>query len=276
MKRIMSAFIILLLGSGCSGLSSSKTKFNNDGVTSVLNGRNEIDSLEYSCDSCYEILQDRAVLDTIISVATSEAKARLRNKLSFRPLSLRMYVAREDSLYYVSGNKIDSLVSVVAEYKCIGKNGYGVENEVESTSIIYLVNNKIVDLIGKIRRPPLAFREKGVVSRKLSLFDDDGELIIQPVDLNGSIHLIVTTDETCVEDARLTISTKDDNEITLKSWNKFNCDNTSYFRLTKSQLEILNSSTIKYISFSEDKLIFCAVPENDQDYFIQYTRLLKD
>lgn len=275
MNKLLKAVPILILF-GCKDLTNSKEKFSNNGVTTVLNGKNEIDSLKFSCDSCFEILQDKAVFDTLVIIATNEAKNVLRNKLSFRPVSVDFQVIRQDSVYYTSGKRIDSLVAVIAKYKCIGKNAYGVEDEVESTTLTYLINNRVTNLDGKIKKRPLALVEKGTVSRSLSLYDNDGaSMTIQPVKLNDAIHLIVTTDKSCVENSRLIITFVDDTEISSKSWNDFNCKGTSYFKLSSSNLDKLKSAPLKYISFSEDELVFCSVPENESDYFIQYVNLVK-
>ncbi len=269
--------IILFLNIlSCNNLSNSKAKFSNTGATLVLNGRNEVDSLKFSCDSCYEILQDKTVFDTIISVVTSDAKNTLRNKLSFKPISVDLTIIRQDSVYYTSGKPIDSLVAVIAKYKCIGKNAYGVENEVESTSLTYLINKKVANLEGKIKKSPLSLAKKGIVSRNLLLYTDDGTtMTIQPVILNDGIHLIVTTDQSCVEDSKLNITLANDEEISIKSWNKFNCNSTSYFRISPSSSEKLMTNPIKYISFSDDNLVFCSIPENEKDYFVQFVSLAK-
>lgn len=268
-------FLSVLIIVGCNSITNSKKKFTNNGVTTVINGRNAIDSLRYTCDSCSEILNDKSVFDTVIFIASAEAKGILKNKLSFRPISVDLTVIRQDSVYYTSGKRIDSLVAVLAKYKCIGKNGYGVEDEVESTSVIYLINNNVTNLDGKIKKDPLTLQSSGVVSRNLTLYGDDGSITIQPVKNNGNIHLIVTTDESCVENARLTITFNDDDKITITSWNKFNCNSTSYFQLNSSHLELLKAKPIHYVTFSEDDLVFCSVPENQKDYFVQYVSLIK-
>jgi len=272
MKLLFILLSILIIVS-CNNITNSKKKFANNGITTVLNGRDQIDSLKYTCDSCYEIIKDKSVFDTIITIASKEAKAILKNKLSFKPLSVDISVFRKDSLFFTSGKKIDSLVVVLAKYKCIGKNGYGVEDEVESTSLIYLINNKVTNLVGKIIKDSL-FLSGDNVSRDLNLYDDNGTITIQPIKLNGVVHLIVTTDESCVEDARLKIGFSDNTQIIVDSWNKFNCDNTSYFKLSFSNVALLQNKPISFVTFSEDNYIFCSVPENDKDYFIQYTSLI--
>lgn len=271
--NILFRLLPVLIIAACNSIS--EPKFSNNGVVTVLNGRNEVDSLSYKCDSCYEILKDKKVFDTLISIATSDAKAVLRNKLSFLPISVDLKVIPQDSLYYTSGEKIDSLVTVIANYKCIGKNGYGVEDEVESTSLIYLVNNKVVNLEGKIKMDTLSLQGDGVVSRNLTVYTDDGKITIQPVKIRGDVHLIAVTDESCVEDARLKITFTDNEEMSMTSWNKFNCDNNSYFKITPAQLKSLESKPISFISFAEDDFLFCSVPENEKDYFIQFVKLVK-
>lgn len=274
MNNLIKSLCFLIIV-GCNSSANKKKHFSNNGVTTILNGKNETDSLKYTCDSCYEILKDKTVFDTIIFIASAEAKERLKNKLSFRPISVDLILLRQDSTYYTSGKRIDSLVAVIASYKCIGKNGYGVEDEVENSSVIYLINNEVTNLEGKIKKEPLALGNNGSVSRNLSLYGDDGSIIIQPVKINGTIHLIVTTDESCVEDTRLRIGFSEDDEIALNSWNDFNCKNTSYFRLNNSYLDKLKSNPILYVTFSGDDFIICHVPENQKDYFIQYASLLR-
>ena len=274
MKTIGKLILLVALFS-CGNNLKSGEKFYNTGVTTVLNGKNMNDSLRYRCDSCVEILKDKLVFDTIISIATAEAKERLKNKLSFAPLSVNISVIPQDSSYYVHGKHIDSLVIVLAEYKCIGKNGYGVEDEVESTSIIYLVNNKVVDLDGKIRKDSLFIRSSGAVNRNLNLYGNAGTIVIQPMNLDGNTHLIVTTEESCVENTKLRIGFDDKQEISVSSWNDFNCESTSYFRLNAAELALLKARPIQYVTFSGDEFIFCAVPENETDYFRQYVGLLK-
>jgi len=267
--------LVILLLIGCNANSKSEKKISNKGTVTTLNGRGQTDTLRYSCDSCFEILKETSVFDTVISIASANAKERLNNKLSFRPISADIKVLRQDSLFYTSGKHIDSLVAVLTKYKCIGKNGYGVENEVESTSIVYLVNNRVTDLEGKIRKEPVTILAGGTVSRNLNLYGDDGIITIQPADLNGVIHLIVTTNESCVENTRLRIGFSDKEEISVSSWNKFNCKSTSYFRLNTDHLELLKSKPIQSVSFSGNEFVFCLVPDNQKDYFMQYVQLIK-
>jgi hypothetical protein len=256
----------------CNNINS-KNHLANSGKVAVLNGKNELDSLSYNCDSCSEILRDKSVFDTIVSLATQEAKSSLKNKLSFKPMSVDFTIFRRDSLFYSSGEKIDSLTIVLVKYKCIGKNGYGVEDEVETSSIIYLINNKVKNIEEKIKKEPLTFKD-GVANRTLMLFDENDFIKLQPVSSNGAIHIIGSTNETCVEDTRLSIDFIDSDKISIKSWNDFNCKSNSYFRLSSKQLEKLGSVPIRYISFSGDEFVFTSVPENERDYFIQFVKLL--
>ena len=282
MKRLPFSFMMLWMSSilvfACSSgaKKSSKELLSNSGVVTVLNGREEIDSLKYTCDSCKENLKSKKLFDTIISIATLEAKDRLKNKLSFRPMSIKLKVIKQKSVYYASGNMIDSLYLVVAEYKCIGKNRYGVEGDVESHSLIYVINDEVKDLQGKLRKEPLELISDGKsVNRQLYLYSDGGSISIQPTKLRGEIHLIIISDESCVDDARLTIYFEDGEKFIVNSWNDFNCKSTSYFRLKNPEIEMLRNKPIASVVYSEDETLVCMVVENDRDYFVQAIGLFR-
>jgi hypothetical protein len=272
-KLVVSVIIVI----GCNQKNTTaKYHLSNEGVVTVLNGRDQTDSLKYTCDSCKELLKSKKLFDTIISISTLEAKDRLKNKLSFKPMSVSLKIVRRNFVSYASGGVIDSLLFVIAEYKCIGKNGYGVEGDVESHSLIYVVNDEVKDLSGKLKKEPLQLISGGKgVDRQLYLFGDDGSVTIQPTKLSGEIHLIVSTDEHCVEDARLTIYFDDGEKFSINSWNDFNCKSTSYFKLKPSEIETFRNKPIASVVFSEDETIICRVAENDRDYFIQTIGLFR-
>ena len=191
-------------------------------------------------------------------------------------MSVDLTIIKRDSAFYANGQRIDSLVLVLAKYKCIGKNGYGVEDEVESSSLIYLDGRDIKDLSGKLKKTPLELASSGrSVDRSFSLYDDDGSIIIQPSKISGEIHLIVTTNESCVEGSRLTIYFQNNENFSCKSWNDFNCKSTSYFKLTPAQIELLRNNPVMLVSFSEDETLVCSVPGNERDYFIQAISLFR-
>lgn len=53
----------------------------------------------------------------------------------------------------------------------------------------------------------------------------------------------------CDENDQLIFLFDDDSKITLKSWNKFNCDGNAYFDLSNEDFNSLNSKLIKTIRF---------------------------
>ena len=75
----------------------------------------------------------------------------------------------------------------------------------------------------------------------------------------------------CVENDDLIILFEDNTKITLKSWNKFNCDGKSYFDLNGSELNNL-TKRIKAIRFQNgrtfESLTVLLEKENDKTYFI--------
>ena len=76
----------------------------------------------------------------------------------------------------------------------------------------------------------------------------------------------------CVENNTLYILLENDKLITLKSWNKFNCDGNSYFDFTKEDLQFLSESKIKLIRFvnGTDYAQFENTPDLDQkDFFVR-------
>jgi hypothetical protein len=76
----------------------------------------------------------------------------------------------------------------------------------------------------------------------------------------------------CVENNKLYVLLENDEVITLTSWNKFNCERTSYFDFTEEDLQLLSESKIKLIRFvnGRDYEQFEKTPNTDQkDYFVR-------
>jgi hypothetical protein len=76
----------------------------------------------------------------------------------------------------------------------------------------------------------------------------------------------------CCENNEVIILFEDSTKITIKSWNKFNCDGNAWFSLNTDEVKLLSSKRILKIrvyngrthdSFTKE------VPTNKQDYFIQ-------
>lgn len=83
----------------------------------------------------------------------------------------------------------------------------------------------------------------------------------------------------CCENNTLIIMFEGGDKISLKSWNKFNCEGNAYFSLSKKDIELLSNKRIAkvrvengrtYDSFTKD------VPEEKQDYFVQVIRAVND
>lgn len=80
----------------------------------------------------------------------------------------------------------------------------------------------------------------------------------------------------CVENNEVIFLFEDATQLSLKSWNKFNCDGRAYFELTKKGFEQLKSNSIKKIrvinGYSHDSYTHeCS--ENDATYFIRIFQL---
>jgi hypothetical protein len=75
----------------------------------------------------------------------------------------------------------------------------------------------------------------------------------------------------CVENDDLIILFEDNTKVSLKSWNNFNCDSSSYFDLNANQLNNL-TKRIKAIRFQNgrtfESLTFILEKETDKTFFI--------
>jgi len=81
----------------------------------------------------------------------------------------------------------------------------------------------------------------------------------------------------CMENDELIILFEDSTKLTLKSWNKFNCEGNSYFDFQKSSLKDINKK-IKAIRLmngrSYESFTYTLKNENEKNYFIYATDLL--
>lgn len=277
-KTLKNVTILLFLVS-CNAVM--KSKLATTGVVNVLNGKGVIDTVRFSCDSCNALLGSKKLFDSLITVSSAYAKNSLKNTLSFIPRKIKIDLRKVDSLYYINGKKVDSCVVANIEYNSIGKNTYGTEMEVNTTQSLYIVNNTITDLDSKLKKEVLQLTASGEVNRRLLLFTDDNKsLAIQPMVNEGAVNLIVTSSITCVDKgARCIILFDDSTEMKFSSWNKFNCESLSYYTLPKIAEEKMKVQKVKHITFytmnEKDGMIFCGLPENDKDYFMQYMNLRK-
>lgn len=279
MIKVLKIVTILLFLFSCNAVM--KPRLATTGVVNVVNGKGAVDTVRFSCDSCNALLSSKNLFDTIITVSSAYAKNTLKNTLSFIPRKIKIDLQKVDSLYYINGKKVDSCVIANIEYNAIGKNTYGTEMEVNSTQTLYIINNTITDLDGKLKKQNLKLTADGEVNRRLLLFTDDNKsLAIQPLVNEGEVHLIVTSSIGCVDKGAIcTIHFDDGTEMKFSSWNKFNCQSLSYYKLPKIAEQKLVVQKVKYISFynngETDEVVFCKLPDNDKDYFIQYMNLKK-
>ena len=72
---------------------------------------------------------------------------------------------------------------------------------------------------------------------------EQGKLILQSLIVKSFVG------SSCVEKSTLYFLLENGKVITLNSWNKFNCDGTSYFDLTDEDLKNLSESKVKLVRF---------------------------
>lgn len=72
---------------------------------------------------------------------------------------------------------------------------------------------------------------------------EQGKLILQSLIVKSFVG------SSCVEKSTLYFLLENGKVITLNSWNKFNCDGTSYFDLTEEDLKNLSESKVKLVRF---------------------------
>ena len=95
---------------------------------------------------------------------------------------------------------------------------------------------------------------------------EDGKAILHALIVKSFVG------SSCVEKSILYILLENDEVITLTSWNKFNCEGTSYFNFTKKDLQLLSESKIKLMRFvnGRDYAQFEKTPDADQkDFFVR-------
>lgn len=72
---------------------------------------------------------------------------------------------------------------------------------------------------------------------------ENGKLILQSLIVESFVG------SSCVEKNKLYFLLENDKVITLESWNKFNCDGTSYFDFTEEDLKSLSEHKVKLVRF---------------------------
>ena len=270
------AYSIILILSSCNGEDSitKEESILNKGTTLVKNGKGITDTIIFECVGCSENIRDKKLFDKLIEKASALTKESLNYPLSFMPKNISITLIQEDSLRYFENNEIiDNVFLVLFNYGYIAKNGFGNELEGEATNSFYLHNKKVADLEDKIKLEDLEFKDE-LINRSLIGYERNSDFIeVMPL-LKGAV--IVNSSLDCVDEgATFTITLEDESEITLNSWNDFNCEGKSYFdKFNREQLNQLKSSRIKYLYiYSEGKSIMTEVAENESNYFQQLSTI---
>jgi hypothetical protein len=93
-------------------------------------------------------------------------------------------------------------------------------------------------------------------------------------------HLIVKMANmgNCVENNEIFFLFNDGSSLSLKSWNKFNCDGDAYFNLSKKDIDALSNKPISKIRVMNgrtfDNMTY-ELDENERHYFISIIKLVK-
>ena len=215
------------------------------------------------------------MFNKVVNQATLLTKEMLKFPLSFIPSSVELSVFKKDSIYYFDNNeKIENVIVVYADYKYIGKNGYG--NELEGDVLhSFHINYDVIDLYLKneIKLEPLSFEDK-YINRNLSGYGSSSEFISLTPTKDKSI--ILETSLNCVDEgARFKVMLENEEEVTLINWNDFNCEGVAYFHwFNKSQITKLKNSKIKYLYiYSDGESVLVRVEKNKSDYLQQLVDL---
>lgn len=260
----------------CSDSDNSNTteqeeKVLNSGEISVKNGKDEVDTISFTCVGCSENLT-MSQFNKIVNESMDLTKNTLKYPLSFIPKQLEITIIKEDSLYmYDNGKKLENTLTVISQSKYIAKNGYGNELEGDGLVSFNLVNGEVKDISNDIKLEDLKFDEK-YINRRLTGTHKYDFIRVTPT---KSKSLIVESSLSCVDEGAkftITLNDKEETEIELGgSYNDFNCDGLTYFNWFKSsQIEKLKSINIKYLYiYSRGESVMVQVPKNQSDYFKQ-------
>lgn len=271
MKNFLFLILILFLF-GCRTDLTKTNVVSDTGMVVVKNGRGELDTINYTCSGCENLLTPE-VFNKITNESTEKAKKNLNNPLSFLPVSINLSISKEDSIISFSDNKkIDSVLSVLVNYEYIGKNAYGTEMGGEQTIILNVVKEEIKDISCDIKLKDLKF-EDTYINRTLS--GANGSDFIEMIPTKEKF-LIVKSSISCVDEGTLFILTLDNGErLELTSWNDFNCVGDSYYYFfNKSQISLLQKHKIEFLSLiTSGKSLAVPINKNQSDYIQQLLKL---
>ncbi len=282
MKKATEAFISALIITiclyscknhpGANGADGSKLK--DTGTVVVKNGKGENDTINYTCTGCMVNIKDTNSFNPIVKELTNDTRNALNFPLTFVPKSIDLTVVKQDSSYnYQTNKKIEGLSLLTGSYSYVAKNAYGTEIEGKRNLTKFLISGVIVDEEDQIKLDSLKFDGSDLINRELLAVRSDGEFISFLPLKNKTFD--VRSSLSCVDKGTsFTITLDNDEEISLQSWNDFNCKGTSYYdAFSPAQFKKLSEHKIKTISVYYEKTIVCMVPDNCKDYFMQLTKL---
>lgn len=282
MKKVqlimMGLFTLVTMFSCNSSKSEDSTveeKVLNSGEVSVKNGKDEVDTISFTCIGCSENLTIGQFND-IVNESNKLTKESLKYPLSFIPKELEITIIKEDSIYMVgSGKKFENTFTVISSSKYIAKNGYGNELEGDGSVSFNLVDGKIKDISDNIKLKDLKFDDK-YINRSLTGFYKNDFIKLTPTKRKS---LIIESSISCVDEGAkfiITLDNKDETEIELGgSYNDFNCDGMAYFNwFNSAQIDKLKTNNIKYLYiYSRGESSMAVISKNQSDYFKQLFNL---
>jgi hypothetical protein len=271
-KGISLIMLLMIFVSSCSSNNNTE-KVEDQGKVIVKNGKNENDTITFSCVGCTKHIKEYSVFKKIVEEAGNKTKSALHFPLSFNPEKLDLTIIKQDSMYYFDNNKkIENLLFIISDYKYVAKNSYGNELEGSQLNSFYVKDNNVVELEDKIKLEDLRFNDE--INRTFSSVRNNEEFI-EFIPLKDK-SIIVKSSLNCVDEGtNFMFILENEKEINLYSWNDFNCEGNSYFEwFNKEQIESLKLSRIKYMYINSDgESVMVNVPKNQSDYMQQLLNL---
>lgn len=246
MKNIILTFLLFL---SCRGKDSVKSI---NPMDSGISSR----GIPYNCVGCKDYLKDTILLNKSINL--------LDNDINLQNIErIEIYVEREDTLYN-DNRRVDKLISFYGKY----------HNTVDvfTTPKHYILNDDINDdVVSKFKKEKLKIIN-GSVNRDLLISKYTSKIEVMPFK-DGSLTVISSIK--CSNKGDILSINTENGYIKLKSINNSNCENISYYQISKNEKSKLKLSKLKSISLKTNKeFLEINVPENDKDYFIQYFSLI--
>lgn len=274
MKYFASIFLLVCYVSACQ---NHLDRVSNTGIVKLENIKKGMDTIKYNCDNCEKYLTGEAVFDNILRAAVMDAKKKFDSFVSFKPSSIELSIYQNDSFYnYQTGKRFGRCVSANVKYIGIGKTKNGLSIENSSYTYLNLINDKITDIVQIIRLPFLKLYEDGV-DRNLELVGVNNEIKISPYHTEGIYKNGVITSlksKGCMSTEKLTLTLENNEVINLYNYKPPNCDGLCWFPLNDYNLKTLKTYRLKSIEQMGSKDIWVNVPTNQDDYLMQFSKLV--